>query len=210
MHPELPMRRMEMELAKLEKFTRSRLWKEKLGSGRGLFAISRQKPPPYIKDPSLSGNSISGDLLSMETIFFNQAATPSQIEFFDDIKQVNPAASIEYMLTVSGTLPIWRHDIIVLEHILNVLTGGERFLENEEKIIRSASNLNQEKSLFEVLEKHLPHLIIGIPQASLSLQDELQAIPQLEKKIQNILSELKRYLNQKRAELPFLFEYAED
>ena len=206
MPPQSPLRGMEMDLAELKQFTQSRKWKEELASGKGLFEVSRERPPKGVVGPTLSEGSISGDLLLMETAFFHCVAAPAQIKFFEGLQKANPRASVEYMLAISGSLPIWKHDIMVLQHILEVLTEGERFLEREQKIIKSAANIGVEKGLFEILEKHLPHIIQGVPRESLSLQDEIQAIPQLESKIKDIREELNDYLQKKKEEMLFLFE----
>lgn len=182
-------------------------WKGKLVSNDPLFELSHTPLPSNVKGPHVTETGqVVGDVLSTEIDVFTDVAHPDQQKFFEELTTPNYPAAIEYVLTITGALAVWKDDIKALEFVLEVISRGEAAIRNEEHLIKEAEAIHKDTKLSEILQRHIPGISEKIDIKMLQFDSLLNQLKTLETTLKPIEKELRVNLRQKRKELPFLFE----
>lgn len=180
----------------------SRRWKQKLASNEGIFKHA-ERSPGYVIGPTLdSQGRITGDMMVMEEEYFQSVASREQQQFLKVLQRVDVVRAKEYLLTISGSLEIWKRDVRWLKIALRYLQEEEKFLEEEAALFK-----REGKHFPGILKRHFPQLFQDIEFPQLSL-NELNAWikTMLDERIRPEEEYLKHYLHKIEAEMPFLWD----
>ena len=142
--------------------------------------------------------------MAMEMANFENIASTEQKKFLRELG--DSTAAKEYILTVSGSIEIWKDDMKWLEIALYYLKKEENVLKKEEKSVEHSEQLNASLKLPLILKRHFPHLFEGMELDNLYFDDLFKKIHEVEIKVGTEEHYLFEYIAAKKAEMPFLFE----
>ena len=86
-------------------------WKRLLNSNNGLFKRAKKAPKSVIGPTLTETGSLVGNMMAMEAVAFENVANDQQHKYYKELAKVNPKAAKEYLLTISGSINIWKKDI---------------------------------------------------------------------------------------------------
>mgnify|MGYP001602302754 CR=1 FL=1 len=181
-------------------------WKRSLASDQGVFRRIAT-PLAQFKGPRLRpSGEVMGDFFSTETLAFDKGASIEQREFYVALTRNNALAAMEYLLTMTGAITIWKEDMVLLQHVVDDLENEERALRDEENIlIGEGARFKNASRLLEALRRHLPEVFNDSDLDALDLGKLIQRIDEVLVRLSPRKNYLKEYLRIKRAEMPFLF-----
>ena len=176
-------------------------WRELLHSEEGLFQPVGG-PQPRLAGPHLSSTGlVSGDSLGEEGYYFVEFATSEQADFLNSLSETNLPAAEEYVLRMTILLPRWRRDFSRLELAALYLQQERDLLEQERRtgtpVVIPAP---------DELREYCPAIFHDINLQGLTRNQARQQIGKLLRT--EIVPEeryLRKYLKEKKREMPFLF-----
>ncbi|MBI2666607.1 hypothetical protein HYX13_03270 [Candidatus Woesearchaeota archaeon] len=190
-------------------------WKQLLHSNEGVF--KRCEAPEQTTGIRLDyahlekGDTGRGDACKEILYFVFHKATSEQQEFYWALGIVeqpnsNAPASLEYVLTMLGSLERWKEDVRWLVKAKNYLHTEEKILEYDSRQVAYGKKVLSIR-VPPVLKTHFPHLFHDVDFTGLSQEETLEKITQvLTSEVEPEEKYLEIYLENLQKTMPFLFE----
>ncbi len=159
-------------------------------------------PSPYLTGPHLNSTGrVGGDTLGEEGYYFVEFATEEQADFLDSLSETNFPAAEEYVLRMTNSFSMWQRDFSRLEDAVSYLQKEHGLLKESRRsgaavVIPAPAELRE----------YCPAIFHDINLEGLTRP---QAREQIKKLLRTeIVPEeryLRKYLQGKKKEMPFLF-----